>query len=76
MALEVHQMSLINIDLTRAKVPTNAELLAESDKYMSRISEDTVVALLAQGTVTKDDYSPIVIERINYRRSLRGQAPI
>lgn len=57
-------------------LPTNAELLAETDQYMSRITEDTVVNLLLKGTVTKSDYPQIVWDRINYRRSLRNQAPI
>lgn len=58
------------------KPVTNAELLAETDQYMSRVTEDTVVNLLTKGTVTKADYPQIVWDRINYRRSLRNQAPI
>lgn len=57
-------------------VKTNSELLAETDTWMSRISEDTVVALINKGVAQKTDYASIVIDRINYRRGLRGQAPI
>lgn len=64
------------IALSVPKPPTNAELLAETDQYMSRVTEDTVVNLLLKGTVTKADYSQIVWDRINYRRSLRNQPPI
>ena len=55
---------------------TSYQLLAETDQWMSRISEDTVVALINKGVALKSDYAPIVIDRINYRRSLRGQPPI
>ncbi len=57
-------------------VKTTIELLSETDKWMSRISEDTVVALITDGIVSKEQYDPIVITRINYRRGLRGQPPI
>lgn len=69
-------MSLISIDLDKIKTPTNAELLAETDKWMSRGTEDTVVILISKGLAQKSDYSPVFIDRINYRRSLRGQPPI
>lgn len=58
------------------EVKTNMQLLSETDQWMSRISEDTVVALIAKGIAQKSDYAPIVLERINYRRSLRGQVAI
>jgi len=57
-------------------VKTNSQLLAETDVWMSRVTEDTVAALLSAGVVVKTDYAPIVIERINYRRSLRNQPPL
>lgn len=57
-------------------VKTNQELLAETDTWMSRISEDTVVALITKGIAQRTDYAQIVIDRINYRRQLRGQPPI
>ena len=57
-------------------VPPPPLTLAETDVWMSRVTEDTVAALLSAGVVVKTDYAPIVIERINYRRSLRNQPPL
>lgn len=57
-------------------IKSNIQLLAETDAWMDRISEDSVVALIIKGTLLKADFAPIVIERINYRRSLRGQDAI
>lgn len=62
--------------LSIPKPKTNAELLAESDQYMSRASEDLIVCLLTKAVITKADYPQIVWDRINYRRGLRGQQPI
>lgn len=50
--------------------------LAATDQWMSRISEDTVVALITKGIAQRTDYAQIVIDRINIRRQLRGQPPI
>lgn len=50
--------------------------LAATDQWMSRGTEDTVVILISKGLAQKSDYSPVFIDRINYRRSLRGQPPI
>jgi hypothetical protein len=57
-------------------LPTTIELLAESDKYMSRASEDLIVSLLEKGSILKTDMQQIVWDRINYRRGLRNQPPV
>lgn len=62
--------------LSAPKPKTNAELLLESDQYMSRASEDLIVCLLSKSVIAKTDYPQIVWDRINYRRSLRNQTPI
>jgi hypothetical protein len=64
------------VALTAPSIPTNAELLAETDKYMSRASEDLIVTLLGKSVITKADYPQLVWDRINYRRGLRNQTPI
>lgn len=47
--------------------------LAMSDAEMARVTEDVLTVLLAKGTITKSDFDPQVVAKINARRALRGK---
>lgn len=56
--------------------PTTQQKIAATDMGFIRVSEDAIVALITKGILAKTDFPQAAIDKINYRRSLRGLAPL
>lgn len=56
--------------------PTLEEKLAPTDKDMARVAEDVVVLLIDNNVIPKASFDPVIIDKINNRRTIRGQTPI
>lgn len=74
---EVVDQSVVIVDYLPPPDTSVQDGLDRTDRDMARIGEDLIVHILTNGSLpAKSDFDENVIEKINARRSLRGESSI